>query len=330
MIDETSNEGENSTLIKLLITLQPLLWIIFPPLYVIGVLYRKISRLKKMLQIFSIIFSPMTWIIFGAGRLFMSIYADGKDQEKRIVMFETCSSTQLVPMQGTIECVPYENVTQWSDKIGTADAISLQNILNQDSIDSTQIISKHVEIKKIEKEDYEKQVQTVAYVVEGLSNFPEQEPTLEPTTPHEWSQAEEYSWNIGQIHQKLPLSSDTWSVVLNEFRVRWPEAPLLFAIKGTTVHPKDTSSSGVFNNVQWSGGIDSWEGITYDNYNLAEREDSLVFHTHTKDIVPIHTKHGWVQVIQNDMYIRDDNIILSSILILHDADSELTFVQMIE
>ena len=330
MIDKTSNEEDNSTLIKLLITLQPLLWIIFPPLYVIGVLYRKISRLKKMLQIFSIIFSPMTWIIFGAGRLFMSIYADGKDQEERIVMFETCSSTQLVPMQGTIECAPYENVSQWSDKIGTADTISLQNILNQDSIDSTQIISKHVEIKKIEKEDYEEQVQTVAYVVEGLSNFPEQETTLEPTTPHEWSQDEEWEWNVGHIYQKLPLSSDTWSLILNDFRIRWPEAPLLFAIKGTTVHPKDTPSSGVFNNAQWSGGIDSWEGITYDNYNLAEREDSLVFHTHTKDIVPIHTKHGEISVAHGERYIRDSNLIDNSILILHDSDSGLTYVQWIE
>lgn len=312
-----------------MMNLQIFLWICLPPLYAVAVLFRDFTILQKILRVASIFFSPATWGFLFMGGLYMADRFDKQDQKERATMFETCSSTELVPIQGTIECVPYEKVTQWSDKIGTADVISLQNILSQDSIDSTQVISKHVEIKNIEKENHEEQIRTVAYVVEGLSNFPEQETTLEPTTPHEWSQDEEWEWNVGQIYQKLPLSSDTWSVVLNDFRVRWPEAPLLFSIKGTTIHPKDTSSSGAFNNAQWSGGINSWEGITYDDYRLSETEQSLVFHTHTKDIIPIHTKHGEISVVHDEHYFRDNNFIEGSILILHDADSELTFVQII-
>ena len=154
----------------------------------------------------------------------------------------------------------------------------------QDNISATQIISKYVSITK--SKENSKQVQTVSYVLKDFSTFRDQElmdQRLLQTESHEWSPEEEYSWNVGRVYKDLPLSTDTWSAVLNEFRVRWPETPLLFSIQGTTLQPHQTTSTDTFNKSQWSGSYDSWEGLTYDNYNLLESQSSLKFYKSVGD-----------------------------------------------
>ncbi len=318
------------TFINLSQPVHGLLWVFCPPIYAIGVLFRDFTFLQKVLRIASLMLNPGTWGYIILSSLFIISYLDEQEQKEREEMATTCSSDQLVPPTGTIECVPYENVTKWSDKIGQADTQLLQNTLQQDTITVDQIISKHVSITQTKQSEYSEQLSTVSYVLKDLSDFEQQEQVLIETNKHQWSPEEEYEWEVGSIYKNFPLSTETWSVVLNDFRVRWPETPLLFTIQGTTLHPNKTTSTDTFNTTQVSSGYDWLEGTTYNSYHLSDTQTAVQFNIFQDNDISIHTQKGWVSVSHDEMYMRDSNAILGSTLIIHDADNGLTYVQYIE
>ena len=66
--------------------LHGLLWLICPPLYAIGVLFRDFTVLQKILRVASIFLSPFMWGFSVLGGLYLASYLDEKDREDRIEM----------------------------------------------------------------------------------------------------------------------------------------------------------------------------------------------------------------------------------------------------
>ena len=278
---DTSNEEEHAEAKSSILSAiaYGILWLLIPPLYAVIVLFRDFTFVGKVLRIGSTIFNPIMWYyaflggIVGVAGLFQgAVILSERDLAARQEMAETCSAEQLVTSNGTIECVPYQDVANCSDKIGSADTDFLQDLLDQPTVTTSQILAKQVLMTSVNSAwDSVREAVGIAYIVTDISVdsiVKDRSSTLETSWANDGSLG--FGWlGVGNIFQELPLNTEQTDVVIQEAIVTAPNFPRMYNLENGTLSWISSKTTSSFQSDMWN--------IEYENCRLVDPSQRTIF-----------------------------------------------------